>query len=75
MKREFLIKIEVPEWVTCYSIDESGHVYFYEKKPVADDEEDGGMWSSDGGGRIEFSGITLRSDLFGDWRQTLHEIL
>jgi hypothetical protein len=73
MKREFLIKVKVPNWATCYAIDESGDVYYYEKKPVAEDEEDGGMWISKG--RMEFSGITLYQHLFGDWRQTLHEIL
>jgi len=73
MIREFLIKVTVPEWATCYAIDESGDVYYYEKKPVADDDEDGEMWISKG--RMEFSGITLELGLFGDWRQTLHEII
>jgi len=75
MKREFLIKVDIPDWATCYAIDESGDVYYYEKKPVADDDEDGEMWISNADGRVEFSGITLGSNLFGDWRQTLHEII
>jgi hypothetical protein len=71
MKREFLIKVDVPDWATCYAIDESGDIYYYENKPVADDYEE--MWISKG--RVEFSGIALGSNLFGDWRQTLHEII
>jgi len=72
MLREFLIKINVPEWVTHYSIDADGAMYYYEEKPEVDEDEDDTMWIAKG--RIEYSGIILESNLFGDWRETLHEI-
>jgi len=72
MLREFLIKVDVPEWATHYSIDADGAVYYYEEKPEVDEDEDDTMWIANG--RIEFSGIILESNLFGDWRETLREI-
>jgi hypothetical protein len=82
MLREFLIKVDVPEWATHYSIDADGAVYYYEEKPEPgpraarrvdeDEDEDDTMWIAKG--RIEFSGIILESNLFGDWRETLREI-
>jgi hypothetical protein len=70
--REFLITVPMPEWATCYAIDEDGSVYLYEEKPEVDEDEDDTMWIANG--RIEFSGIILEPHLFGDWRETLHEI-
>jgi hypothetical protein len=72
MLREFLIKVSVPKWATYYSIDKNGFVYYYEYKPEVDEDEDDTMWIANG--RIEFSGIILESNLFGDWRETLREI-
>jgi len=72
MLREFLIKIDVPEWATCYAIDEDGGVYYYEEKPEVDEDEDDTMWIANC--RIEFSGVHLKPGTFGDWRETLHEI-
>jgi len=70
--REFLITVPMPEWATCYAIDEDGSVYLYEEKPEVDEDWDGTMWIAKG--RNEFSGVTLDPRLFGDWRTTLHEI-
>jgi len=72
--REFLITVPMPEWATYYAIDEDGSVYLYEEKPEVDEDEDDTMWIAKGKGRIEYSGIILESNLFGDWRETLHEI-
>jgi hypothetical protein len=71
MMREFLIKVAIPDWATCYTIDGSGDVYYHENKP--DYYKGGFIWISKG--RIEFSGVTLNPRLFGDWRKTLHEII
>jgi hypothetical protein len=71
MLREFLIKIDVPEWARWYAVDEDGSAYFYENKPFLNRGECD-IWFARG--RIEYTGIDLGSHLFGDCRETLHEI-
>lgn len=45
----------LPKWVGYVAVDEDGWVWMFESRPFADDDEDGGSWSSNHG-RVELWG-------------------
>lgn len=73
MIREFLIKINLPDWARWYAVDACGRIWMYSSKPFLNLDECDHIWFS-GGEMKEVDEINFRYPLPFDWTKTRHKI-